>query len=236
MDRGSGTPVLEERGVGLAPDPPAAPPAVREGPPPLAPPPFDEGESWWSPEPRPGPAISNARLGLFVFLGAEVMFFGGLIMAFLVFRFGSPAWPSAGQPRLPIAVTVLNTGILLASGLTMHRALRALRRGERARLASGLGWSAGLGALFLAIQGSEWARLIRFGVRLPSGTYGATFYLLIGGHGLHVLGALVWLLVVRAGARGPRFGEGRREGIAACGLYWYFVVALWPILFVLVYL
>lgn len=229
-------PVPEERAVGLLEGPPGAPRLVAEGPPPPAPPPDEDDGSWWAPEPRPEAGLSNARLGLLVFLGAEVMFFGGLIMAFLVFRLGSPAWPPPGQPRLPIAVTVLNTGVLLTSGLMMRRALRALRLRDRAGLVRGLGWAALLGTLFLAIQGSEWVRLIRFGLRLSSGIYGATFYILVGGHGLHVLSALVWLLAVRAGARGPRFGPGRSEGVAACGLFWYFVVALWPMLFVLVYL
>ena len=226
----------EERGVGLLEGAPGAPPVVAEGPPPPVLPPFEDDEAWWAPEPRPGAGLSNARLGLCVFLGAEVMFFGGLIMAFLVFRLGSPAWPPPGQPRLPMAVTLLNTGVLLASGLMMRGALRALRRQDRAGLGRGLGWAAGLGTLFLAIQGSEWVRLVRFGLRLSSGIYGATFYLLVGGHGLHVLSALVLLLAVRAGARGPGFGPGRSEGVAACGLFWYFVVALWPMLFVLVYL
>jgi cytochrome c oxidase subunit 3 len=71
---------------------------------------------------------------------------------------------------------------------------------------------------------------------LSSGTYGATFYTLIGLHGAHVFGAVLWLLVVLAGARAHRFSATRHVALTLCGMYWYFVVALWPLLFSLVYL
>src|SRR5205085_2530251 len=68
--------------------------------------------------------------------------------------------------------------------------------------------TAALGALFLAVQGYEWIRLIGFGLSLASGVYGTTFFALIGLHGLHVLAALVWLLVTTALVARGRFGEG----------------------------
>jgi heme/copper-type cytochrome/quinol oxidase subunit 3 len=234
-DRGAGA-VLEEAGIGLAEGPPGLVEEILAEVPPGMPPPVEDDGGGGAPGRRPAPGLSNARLGLFVFLGAEAVFFGALILAFLVFRLGSAAWPPPGQPRLPVVVTLVNTAVLLASGLAMRRALDGLRRGEPARLRRGLGRAAGLGGLFLLIQGSEWARLLGFGLRLSSGTYGATFYVLIGTHGAHVLGALAWVLTVLAAARRPGFAEDRREGVAACGLYWCFVVALWPILFLLVYL
>ncbi len=204
--------------------PPGLPPDPGEGPPPPEP---------WPPA---GPAVSNARLGMLVFLGAEAMFFAGLIGAFLVFRLGSATWPPAGQPRLPVAVTGFNTVALLLSGYTMSRALRAIRAGNRQGLAGGLLATALLGAVFLGMQGVEWARLVHFGLTLSTGTYGATFYTLIGTHGLHVLGALLWVFVMLAGATRNRFSAARHVAVELCGIYWYFVVGLWPILFALVYL
>ncbi len=124
-----------------------------------------------SPPPQSGtPAISNARLGLFVFLGAEVMFFAGLIGCFLVFRLGSDVWPPPSQPRLPVAATGVNTAILLLSGLTVHLALKAVRRGWQAGLVRWIIATVVLGGLFLSVQGYEWVRLIRFGLKLSSGT------------------------------------------------------------------
>ena len=224
MARGeSAAPVLDLEEE-LATVQPGLPPDFGEDPPPPDP---------WPP---PGPVVSNARLGMLVFLGAEAMFFTGLIGAFLVFRLGSLTWPPAGQPRLPVAVTGVNTVILLLSGYTMYRALRAIREGNRRGLAGGLLATALLGAVFLGVQGVEWVRLIRFGLTLSTGTYGATFYTLIGTHGLHVLGAVLWLLVMLVGATRNRFSAARHVALELCGMYWYFVVGLWPILFALVYL
>jgi cytochrome c oxidase subunit 3 len=171
-----------------------------------------------------------------IFLGAETMFFAGLITAFLSFRLGSPAWPPVGQPHLPIGVTAVNTAVLLLSAYPMLRAWLAVRRGDRRGLVRGLGATALLGATFLGVQGYEWARLLHFGLTLSAGTYGATFYTLIGCHGVHVLGAMVWVLLVLIGAMGNRFSAQRHLAVQLCGMYWSFVVGLWPILFVLVYL
>jgi heme/copper-type cytochrome/quinol oxidase subunit 3 len=173
---------------------------------------------------------------MLIFLAAEAMFFAGLIGAFLVFRFGSATWPPPGQPYLPVGVTGVNTIILLVSAYTMGRALRAIRRGDRRGLVRGLLVTALLGTIFLGVQGYEWIRLVHFGFTVSSGTYGATFYTLIGIHGLHVFGAVLWLLVVLAGARAHRFSATRHAALTICGMYWYFVVALWPVLFGLVYL
>ena len=180
--------------------------------------------------------ISNAKLAMVMLLGAETMFFAGLVAAFLVLRVGAPVWPPPFQPRLPILVTGLNTLVLLFSSATMARAVRALRRGDQAGLISGLSLTALLGAVFLFVQGYEWARLVHFGFTVSSGSYGGAFYTLIGAHGLHVIAALIWLSVVWALAGRKRFSVGNHPAVSICGIYWQFVVALWPILYLLVYL
>jgi heme/copper-type cytochrome/quinol oxidase subunit 3 len=169
-------------------------------------------------------------------LGAETMFFAGLVAAFLVLRVGAPVWPPPFQPRLPVLVTGLNTLVLLASGVAMARALRAVNRGDHHGLMSGLRLTALFGALFLAVQGYEWARLVQFGLTASSGSYGSAFYTLIGAHGLHVLAALCWLAVVLVFAARRRFTPGNPVPVSVCGMYWQFVVALWPVLYLLVYL
>jgi heme/copper-type cytochrome/quinol oxidase subunit 3 len=170
------------------------------------------------------------------FLGAETMFFAALVGGFLVLRTQSVVWPPPFQPRLPVVVTGLNSLVLLASSLAMARATRALWRGEIERLRRWLGVAAALGAAFLLVQGYEWVRLIRFGLSVTSGVYGATFYTLIGAHGLHVLGALVWLGVTWLLTGAGRLGRPRPTPVAVCAIYWHYVVALWPVLYVLVYL
>jgi heme/copper-type cytochrome/quinol oxidase subunit 3 len=182
------------------------------------------------------PIGSNAWLATVMLLGAEAMFFAGLIGAFLVFRVGSAVWPPPFQPRLPIGVTGVNTLVLIASAITMRLAVQANRRSERARLVRMLSWTAVLGATFLAIQGYEWVRMIHFGLTVSSSVYGGLFYTLIGFHGAHVLGALIWLSVVWLKARQGQYSRKHYTGLQTCGMYWIFVVALWPILYGLVYL
>jgi heme/copper-type cytochrome/quinol oxidase subunit 3 len=182
------------------------------------------------------PPIDKGVLGLLFFLGTEVMFFAGLISAYIVLRAGSPVWPPPGQPRLPIEVTGLNTVVLLLSAVTMHFALRAARRDRRSGLVGWLTVTALLGALFLAVQGYEWVRLVGFGMSLSSGVFGGTFYALIGSHGVHVLGAVVALLFVLGAAVKGRYTAADHSGVVLCEIYWMFVVALWPLLYLLVYL
>jgi heme/copper-type cytochrome/quinol oxidase subunit 3 len=202
---------------------------------PPAPPEPPRGGGWDGP-PATQPPIRSAALGMLLFLGADLMFFAGLVGAFIVFRVGAADWPPPGQPRLPAGVTGLNTLILLASGVTMLAAWRRIRRGDSRGLVRALALTAALGTTFLAVQGSEWVKLIGFGLTVRSSVYGGIFYTLIGAHGLHVLAAVVWLLVVLAfGARG-RFDRRRCAAVQLCGMYWGLVVLLWPGLYGLVYL
>ncbi|MGH7856289.1 MAG: cytochrome c oxidase subunit 3, partial [Candidatus Binatia bacterium] len=182
------------------------------------------------------PPIPSALLGLLLFIAAEVMLFGGLIGAFLVFRFGSPEWPPPGMPKLPVTLTAVNTLVLFASCYPATRALRAIRRNDRQGLRQGVAMASLLGTIFLLVQGSEWIRLVGYGLRISSGPYGSTFYTLIGFHGLHVLGAVVWLLVILAGSMQERFGARHQTPVELATVYWYFVSGLWAVLFPLVYL
>jgi heme/copper-type cytochrome/quinol oxidase subunit 3 len=217
-------PALEE----LAPRLPDVPPSIPFGP-------DDGGPPAWQP-PREEPVVSNAVLGMLMFLAFEAMFFAGLLGAFLVFRLASTSWPPPGEPYLPIGVTWINTGILVASAYTMHRAHRTIREGNQAGLVHNLGLTALLGTTFLAVQGSEWFRLVHHGLTLRSGTYGATFYTLIGCHGIHVLAAVLWLAAILFLATRGRFSPERHVGVQLCTMYWMFVVGLWLVLFPSVYL
>ena len=180
--------------------------------------------------------ISNARLAMVIFLAFESMFFAALIAAYLVFRLRTLIWPPSDLPQLPLAVTWVNTGVLALSAYTMRRARAAQRAGRRDALARALVATAVLGTVFLAVQGSEWARLVRHGLTLSTGMYGATFYTLIGCHGLHVMAAVGWLLVVLARAQRNRFAAPVRVPLELCAIYWFYVVGLWAALFPLVYL
>jgi len=187
-------------------------------------------------EPGPRRGLDNLRLAILFFMGAEAMFFGALISALFVLRLGMAAWPPPLEPRLPVAVTGLNTLVLVASSVTLTVATRARRRRDHARHLRWLRVTAALGALFLVVQGYEWIRLIGYGLSLASGIYGTTFFALIGFHGLHVVAALTWLVAITALVARGRFTEGRIAPLQACAMFWHFVVGVWPVLYVTVYL
>ena len=206
------------------PEPEASPRPVRPAPG------ADEG-----PPRSGGPHIASARIAVVMLLVGETMLFTGLLGAYFVLRFGSVVWPPAGEPRLPLAITSINTALLFASAWTMRLAVRAARARETEPTTNALGVTAFLGVIFLAVQGSEWVRLLSHGLTLSSSTYGGTFYLLIGVHGAHVFAAVAWLASVFALAR-RRAGALRPLTVELCALYWNYVVALWAVLFGLVYL
>lgn len=178
------------------------------------------------------PVIPNGVLGMTLFVAAETMMFGGLISAFTIIRSSALQWPPLGQPRLPFGETAVNTAALLLSGVFLYLAQRAYTR-DRARALRPLGISLLLGAFFVLFQGAEWVALIRQGVTLTSSTMGSFFYLIVGMHALHAVAALgllghTWLRLRR--------GWLVQSQLAAAQVFWYFVVGLWPILYLVVYL
>jgi len=185
---------------------------------------------------RERPFISSGMLAIMMLIASEMMLFSGLIGSFLIFRLQAAFWPPPALPRLPIAVTWVNTFVLLSSALTMTLALRAVHRSRQRLTRRYLLATLALGVTFLAVQGSEWVRLVAHGLKLSSGAYGGTFYLLIGCHGAHVTAGVIWLACVAWLAMGGRYNARNAHGIELCAVYWYFVCAVWPLLFGLVYL
>ena len=203
-------------------------------PPPPPPPGGGDG-----PEREPGPRrplLDNVRLAMLFLICSEVMFFGGLVSALLVLRVTAAQWPPPLQPRLPVGVTGVNTLVLLASSVAMAAASRALGRHDTRVLVRRLLLAGGLGAVFLLVQGYEWIRLVGYGLTVSSGAYGTTFYTVIGAHAVHVVTAVVWVGATAWLAARGRFVEGPTGVARGCAIYWHFVVALWPILYVAVYL
>ena len=203
---------------------------------PPPPPPTGGGDG---PDREPGPRrplLDNVRLAMLFLICGEVMFFGGLVSAFLVLRVTAAQWPPPLQPRLPVGVTGVNTLVLLASSVAMVAAMRALDGRDARALVRRLLLAGGLGAAFLLVQGYEWVRLVSYGLTVWSGAYGTTFYTVIGTHAAHVVAAVVWVAVTAWLAGAGRITEGRAGVLRACAIYWHFVVALWPILYVAVYL
>jgi len=184
--------------------------------------------------PRPQSGLSSSALGMLMFIAAELMFFAALISAFLIISAAAEAWPPPDQPRLPIVASALNSLVLFASGWMIFKAYRSFKAdpvGEVVRKQVKL--TLWLGVAFVGFQGIEWIRLLSFGLTMTSSQYGAFFYLIIGTHAIHAVGALIglWRLSVNLNA-----GQLREDTFHAVQLFWFFVVGIWPILYVLVYL
>jgi len=179
------------------------------------------------------PLLPNGVMGMLIFVATEVMFFSGLISAFVIGKSNAiGGWPPPGQPRLPVEETAFNTAALLASGVCLYFANRAFRVGApRAKgllLASIL-----LGGFFVVFQGAEWVALVREGLTLTSGQLGGFFYLIVGTHALHALaGFAILLYTYRKLAR----RDLSRFTFWPAQIFWYFVVGVWPLLYWLVYL
>lgn len=179
------------------------------------------------------PLINSTYLAMFMFIGAELMFFSGIIGAFLLFRLSAVDWPPLDQPTLPAFVTGINTILLLFSGYIASRIWDPFN--NKNTVVRNLIIVSSLGLLFLSIQGYEWIRLIGFGLTLQSSIYGAMFYFLIGAHAMHVLGGLLWLIAITFLTINSGIIESNVNKLRAALLYWFFVVLLWPILYFLVY-
>jgi cytochrome c oxidase subunit 3 len=172
-------------------------------------------------------------LGTLIFIVCEVMFFAGCMSAFTIIRAGTNPWmwPPPDQPRLPAQATLLNTAVLLLSGALLFFAHQRYRSAPPKALAPLLG-AFTLGAAFVGLQGVEWMRLLGQGLTLTSSPLGSFFYLLVGGHALHAVAALAVLAV--ALTRLGRGGLGSTFFFAAQA-FWYFVVLMWPVIYLRLY-
>ena len=179
--------------------------------------------------------IHHRKLGVWLFLASEVMFFTGLIGAYIVLRFGSPDWP-VPSTILNIPLTALNTFILICSSVTMVLALAAVQRGEQRKLKQLLLATVLLGVVFLGIQGYEYSQLGHHGLTLSGSLFGSCFYVLTGFHGFHVLAGVVCIAFTTNRAFRGWYTQDRHIGVETIGLYWHFVDLVWIILFTIVYL
>jgi cytochrome c oxidase subunit 3 len=182
-----------------------------------------------------GYSVSNKKLGMWLFIASDAATFVALLAAYALLRTASQTWPA---PFHSIATPLAMTLMLLGSSMTMAAATKAAKYGKASRAVPFVGLTILLGLGFLILHGTEWRELIHQGVRLsdnPWGTplFGATFFTLTGLHMAHVAVGLVYLSVIaRRLFRGLSAGEDLEIG----ALYWYFVDAVWLLLFPTIYL
>jgi heme/copper-type cytochrome/quinol oxidase subunit 3 len=189
-----------------------------------------------SPEAEPGAGVYNEKLGMWIFLLSEIMFFTALIGSYIILRFSHPdAWQAPGKV-LNIPVTATNTFLLICSSVTMVKAYASIADGNQKMLRIWLVLTVLIGATFVGIQAYEYTHLIEKAFVPSAGLYGTTFYTMTGFHGFHVtMGVLCMSFVTWKAFRG-RYSASDHRGVEVIGLYWHFVDLVWIILFTIVYL
>jgi cytochrome c oxidase subunit 3 len=186
------------------------------------------------------------QLGMWTLIASEVLFFGGLLVAYTVYRHAYPAAFAAGSQRLEFWGGTVNTAVLLTSSLCMAAGDVMIKRGRPRALQACLLGTALLGMLFLGIKLLEYDHLYRAHL-VPGINFSADgppqiqlflllYFILTGLHAAHMLvglGALAWL--GWQNHRG-RFSRAEHEPVVMVGLYWHFVDCVWVFLYPLLYL
>ena len=136
----------------------------------------------------------------------------------------------------PFWLPTINTALLLTSGVTLTIAHHALQAGKRAKTIGFMWATVLLGIIFLCVQGYEYYHLYTdLNLKLSSGIFGSTFYLLTGFHGFHVLVGMLMLLFITLRLQSGHFTADKHFGFEGAAWYWHFVDVVWLGLYILVY-
>ena len=184
--------------------------------------------------------ISPVIVGIFLFIGSEIMLFGSFFTVYFFDRVvnNTHPWPpinpaTGHQFERPVFVALVNTCILVTSSFTMHWATVSVKRNNRAGLQAGMVLTILLGLTFLLTQVIEYHRL---GFNTSDEAFAATFFGLTGLHGTHVLIGLIILTVMAVRSFRGHFSPEHHHGIEVGGIYWHFVDVMWIVVYVTVYI
>jgi heme/copper-type cytochrome/quinol oxidase subunit 3 len=179
--------------------------------------------------------VPNERMGMWVLIGSEVLFFGALITTYLVYlnRFE----PGPGPKDIyDIPFTSVSTFILLMSSLGMVLALAAIQAGDMRRFRTWTLATALMGLTFLSGQVYEFTLFVEEGLGLTTSPFASAFYVLTGFHGVHVLVGVLMLLLLWASSFTGNLRQEHHPAVENVGLYWHFVDIVWIVIFTVVYL
>lgn len=185
-----------------------------------------------------GPVRHGLRMGMGLFIGSEVMFFVAFFWAYFhnalhISPVTEGVWPPEGIETVgAFGLPLINTLILISSGLVLMWARGGISTGNRGRLVLGLVLTVALGISFLVLQMIEYGHLA-FGFR--DGIFPSTFYMATGFHGFHVFVGVCMLSVMTLRAIRGHFSPDKHLGFEFAEWYWHFVDVVWVFLFVFMY-
>lgn len=192
--------------------------------------------------------FSSSKLGMWLFLFTEIMFFGGLFVAYIVYRASNPELFTMAATQLDTMMGAVNTAVLIASSLTIALAIRAAQMNNQKLISGYLLTTILLACVFLVIKYFEYTHKFDIGIfpgeyytfdgidHPKASVFFSIYYMMTGLHGLHVvigIGLMVWLLVR---ARSGAYTNSYYTPVEMTGLYWHLVDIIWIFLFPLMYL
>nr|AFA45870.1 cytochrome c oxidase subunit III [Cercopithecus doggetti] len=184
------------------------------------------------------PVQKNLRYGMALFIISEIFFFTGFFWAFYHSSLAPTPhlgghWPPTGiVPLNPLEVPLLNTSVLLASGVTITWAHHSLMNNNRKQTTQALFITILLGIYFTMLQVSEY---FEAPFTISDGIYGSTFFIATGFHGLHVIIGSTFLLICLIRQLLYHFTSNHHFGFEAAAWYWHFVDVVWLLLYFSIY-
>jgi cytochrome c oxidase subunit 3 len=192
--------------------------------------------------------FDSAKLGMWVFLVTEILFFGGLFVAYIVYRAWNPELFTMAATQLDTVMGGINTLVLIGSSLTMALAIRAAQTNEARKSMIYLMSTVALAFVFMIIKYFEYTHKFDMGI-FPGEYYTFTgidhprahiffsiYYMMTGLHGIHVIigiGIITWLIIK---TKNGAFNSEYYTPVEITGLYWHLVDIVWIFLFPLLYL
>lgn len=179
------------------------------------------------------------KIAMWLFLITDAMSFSGFLIAYSVLR-AIKNWPTPTD-YLGIGLSATATFLLICSSVSMVFSLDACKLKDREGMLKWLMVTIIGGATFLGIQAYEYIHLVNSGISLSefihgNNLFGATFYLITGFHGLHVLTGVIYLICQYVFARRGDYDNGEYEALENAGLFWHFVDLVWILVFTFIYL
>nr|YP_009258846.1 cytochrome c oxidase subunit III [Libiocoris heissi]AFI54712.1 cytochrome c oxidase subunit III [Libiocoris heissi] len=182
--------------------------------------------------------VTGLKMGMILFITSEVLFFMSFFWAFLHSSL-APAvevgmtWPPMGiNPFDPTSIPLLNTMILLCSGITITWAHHSILEGNHKWVTQGLMMTVILGLMFTALQAFEYWEA---SFSISDSIYGSTFFMSTGFHGIHVIIGTTFLSVCLMRHMLYHFSPKHHLGLEAAAWYWHFVDVVWLFLYMMIY-